>query len=191
MKLRAPSVPLITVDPYFSVWSAADKLTETDTEHWSGKPNTIIGTATIDGTDYIFMGKSNRSNALVMEQTALDITALFTEYKFEAAGIELTAEFFTPLFADDYYYLTRPVSYLQKSFASITAANTRSLQILSILTASISPSWAAKISLYLKNPVTICVSTGAIFILPPRAVKLISKSRLILTGKRKSTETFL
>ena len=56
MKLRAPSVPLITVDPYFSVWSAADKLTETDTEHWSGKPNTIIGTATIDGTDYIFMG---------------------------------------------------------------------------------------------------------------------------------------
>ena len=119
MKLRAPSVPLITVDPYFSVWSAADKLTETDTEHWSGKPNTIIGTATIDGTDYIFMGKSNRSNALVMEQTVLDITALFTEYKFEAAGIELTAEFFTPLFADDYYYLTRPVSYLKLSYRSL------------------------------------------------------------------------
>jgi len=119
MKLRAPSVPLITVDPYFSVWSPADKLTDTATEHWTGKPNTIVGTAIIDGKEYIFMGQSNKPGADVMKQTALDITALTTVYKFEAGGIELTADFCTPLLPDDYYYFTRPISYLKLSYKPI------------------------------------------------------------------------
>lgn len=121
MKLRAPSVPLITVDPYFSVWSPADRLTDVATEHWTGKPNTMTGVATIDGKDYFFMGRSNRP-AEYMTQTALNITALTTEYKFTAGGVELTANFSTPLLPDDYYYFTRPVSYLKLSYKSLDGA---------------------------------------------------------------------
>lgn len=87
MRLRAPSVPLITVDPYFSVWSAADRLTDADTSHWTGKPNTMLGTVMIDGEAYRFMGKGD---APAMKQTFLDIGAMTTEYRFEAGGIELT-----------------------------------------------------------------------------------------------------
>ncbi len=49
MKMRAPSIPLITVDPFFSVWSPDETLNVTNTVHWTGKSNFILGTAEIDG----------------------------------------------------------------------------------------------------------------------------------------------
>ena len=71
MQLRPPSVPLITVDPYFSVWSPADRLTDAVTVHWTGHPNTIVGTAEIDGTVYRFLGKLNRNDdSPVLTQTS-------------------------------------------------------------------------------------------------------------------------
>lgn len=117
MKLRPPAVPLITIDPYFSVWSPADKLTDSTTEHWTGKPNTMLGIANIDGEDYIFMGVANKPLSK-MEQVSLNVTVLSTEYKFAAAGIEMTALFSTPLLPDDYYYFTRPISYLKVNYTS-------------------------------------------------------------------------
>ena len=56
MKLRPPAIPLITVDPYFSVWSVNDRLNEGTTRHWTGSPNTIEGTVTVNGKEYVFMG---------------------------------------------------------------------------------------------------------------------------------------
>ncbi len=40
---RAASIPLITHDPFFSVWSAADKLNDADLVHWSGIRQKIRG----------------------------------------------------------------------------------------------------------------------------------------------------
>lgn len=111
MKLRAPSVPLITVDPYFSVWSPDCNLNHTKTEHWSAKGNSIIGTVEIDGETSLFLGYNQ--NIKKIQQVSLDIDALSTTAVFENDKIILTAKFLTPLIPDDYRLLTRPVSYLE------------------------------------------------------------------------------
>ena len=125
MKLRAPSVPLITVDPYFSVWSAADKLTDRPTSHWTdrftsfsradwaseaSRPNSMLGLVTIDGKTYRFMGVSEHE---AIEQTGLDIDALNTVYTFETAEVKVKAAFMTPMLPTELDVLTRPVSYLK------------------------------------------------------------------------------
>ena len=112
MKLRAPAYPLITIDPFFSVWSEADRLTDTNTVHWTDRPNTISGIATIDGKDYRIIGKVDDSIP-AMKQISADCNAFSTTYVFEEAGIRLKLIFTSPILLTDYYLLTRPVSYLE------------------------------------------------------------------------------
>lgn len=116
MKLRAPAVPLITVDPYFTVWSPDCNLNHAKTEHWSGKGNSIIGTVETDGENQLFLGYHRDIKKI--EQTSLDIDALSTTAVFENGKIRLTAKFTTPLLIDDYRVFTRPVSYLEISYES-------------------------------------------------------------------------
>ena len=114
MKMRAPSIPLITVDPFFSVWSPDETINVTNTVHWTGKHNSIIGTVNIDGQVYSFLGYER--NLHKMLQVSLDIDALSTTAVFEKAGIRLTVKFTTPVILGDYRLLTRPVSYMAVSY---------------------------------------------------------------------------
>lgn len=111
MSFRAPAYPLITVDPYFSVWSMTDRLYESDTQLWNGIPTRMIGVAEIDGVSYHFMGKA--ADERHMEQVSVTVETLSTTYVFEAAGVQLTVRFTTPVLPEDLHLLSRPVSYIE------------------------------------------------------------------------------
>ena len=103
---RPPAVPLVANDPFFSIWSMADKLTDQPTKHWTEAPQPMTGLLRIDGHVFRWMGTQpprwgGTAEAPAMEQTSLEITPLHTRYRFTAAGIELRVTFFTPSFPGD------------------------------------------------------------------------------------------
>jgi hypothetical protein len=111
---RPPAVPLVAHNPYFSVWSMADKLTDQNTKHWTGRQQPIYGLARIDGKTWRFMGEDPRE-VPAMEQTSLEVTPTHTTYQFQAGGVSITVSFFTPAFPKDLDVLSRPVTYLTLS----------------------------------------------------------------------------
>jgi len=82
LKLRAPAVPLITSDPYFSIWSPSDKLNESSTMHWTGKTHPLIGAIRVDGVSYRFMGMNELSLSPILPTGSMSKwNAAFTESK--------------------------------------------------------------------------------------------------------------
>ena len=57
-ELRAPAYPLITIDPYTSAWSAADKLYDAPVTHWTGAEHHLLGVVSVDGVPYRFLGQA-------------------------------------------------------------------------------------------------------------------------------------
>jgi len=120
-EFRAPSTPLIVHDPYFSVWSATDNLTDSETKHWTGASQPITGLLRVDGKAYRFMGK-DPSKLPAMQQVSKLVTPTRTIYDFEAGAIHLTLTFFTPALAHDLPVLSRPVTYISWDVRSLDSA---------------------------------------------------------------------
>ena len=111
---RAPVTPLVLHDPFMSVWSWSDTLTDTWPGHWTGKRQEMSGLARIDGKAWRFLGRTTSMAEPVpeMEQVLREVTPLRTIYRFAASGVELTLSFTSPLLPDDLELLGRPVSYV-------------------------------------------------------------------------------
>ena len=114
---RPPDVPLVVHNPYFSIWSNTDHLTDGPTRHWTGAEQPLTGLVRIDGTPYRYMGSFPRKIP-ALGQTSVQVTATHTIYEFEGAGIHLQLSFFTPAFPQDLDLLSRPVSYLTWTVSS-------------------------------------------------------------------------
>src|ERR1700757_3403406 len=83
---RPPAAPLIANDPYFSVWSMADKLTDVPTKHWSEAAQPLTGLIRIDGRSFRWMGTQPRQRPGLprvdaMQQDGLEVTPLHTRYR--------------------------------------------------------------------------------------------------------------
>ena len=116
---RLPAIPLVLNDPYLSIWSAADLLTDVDTTHWAGERKRLLGEALIDGKAYRFLGVSD---AAAMETTRLEVRATTTTAEYAADGVRLTLSFTTPLLLDDPDTLSTPITFVDISAESLDGA---------------------------------------------------------------------
>jgi len=110
-KLVPPATPLVTCDPYFSIWSPAEKLSDADTAHWTGRPHRLTSLVRIDGKAFRVMGTEPR-RVPALKQTDLQVLPTRTLYRFEGAGIELILMFMTAALPEDLDVLARPVTYV-------------------------------------------------------------------------------
>jgi hypothetical protein len=109
--LRPPSVPLVACDPYFSIWSPADRLTDADTTHWTGKPHRLTSQVRIDGRPFRVLGREP-AGVPALPQTGLEVLPTRTVYSFAGAGVTLTLTFMTAALPEDIDLLSRPVTYV-------------------------------------------------------------------------------
>ncbi len=107
--LRPPAVPLVACDPYFSIWSRADKLTDAPTTHWTGTRQQLFSTVEIDGRPFRLMGTGREP---AMAQTGVKVTPTRSVYSFAGYGVAVTLTFMTPALPYDVDVLSRPVTYL-------------------------------------------------------------------------------
>ena len=111
LPIRAPAYPLVTHDPYFSIWSFDDLLTRTWTRHWSGSTQALSSMVRIDGKAFRLMGLAPETIP-PFPQESVHVTPTRTIYSFSDGRIDLKLIFFSPLFADRLDILARPASYI-------------------------------------------------------------------------------
>jgi hypothetical protein len=109
--LRAPAVPLVTHDPYFSCWSFADTLYADWPKHWTGKVHGMCGLVRVDGKAMRFMGGYGDVKETA-KQTSVRVLPTRTLYTFDCGPVELAVTFLSPLVMDDLEMLARPASYV-------------------------------------------------------------------------------
>jgi Domain of unknown function (DUF4965)/Domain of unknown function (DUF5127)/Domain of unknown function (DUF1793)/Domain of unknown function (DUF4964) len=120
---RPPSVPLISSDPYFSIWSMADQLNADNTRHWTGTPQSMTSLVRINGNCFRLMGAERNDKIPALPQQGLEITPTQSIYKFAGAELEVTLTFTSPRLPHDLDMLSWPVTYLTWAARSLDGKN--------------------------------------------------------------------
>ena len=119
--LRQPAVPLVTSDPYLSIWSEADHLTDDTTRHWTHHQHSLVSLIRVDGMTYRLMGNDPKDTP-ALPQLSVTVTPTRSIYEFEDAKIHVTLAFMTPALPHDLDVLTRPLTYLTWTVRSVDGA---------------------------------------------------------------------
>lgn len=108
---RPPSVPLVTFDPYLSIWSGADHLTDKPTEHWTKHVQSLVSLIRIDGQVFRLMGVEPAGTP-PLRQTQLQITPTRSVYDFENTNVHVQLSFMRPALPEDLNAMAMPLTYL-------------------------------------------------------------------------------
>src|SRR5271157_3842044 len=108
---RPPAVPLVTFDPYLSIWSETDHLTDSNTRHWTRREHSLVSLIRVDGKAYRLTGKEP-AEAPALPQVGLEVKPTRTLYDFDDGQVHVTLTFMTPALPDDLKAMALPLSYI-------------------------------------------------------------------------------
>lgn len=108
---RPPAVPLVTFNPYLSVWSEADHLTDSPTRHWTRHEHSLNSLIRIDGKAYRLMGDSPK-DVPAFPQVSVEVLPTRSIYNFDDAHLHVTLTFMTAALPLDLDVFARPLSYI-------------------------------------------------------------------------------
>ena len=115
---RPPAVPLVVNNPYLSVWSEANNLTDDVTREWTGTAQPLISLIKIDGQNYRLMG-TTPSTTPAFPQTGLQVTPTRSIYEFDDGHVHVTMTFMTPALPNNLDVLSRPLTYINWAVSSV------------------------------------------------------------------------
>ncbi|MBQ5771290.1 MAG: DUF4965 domain-containing protein [Clostridia bacterium] len=116
-KSYLPAYPLISIDPFLSIWSPSDHPADSDTAHWAGERKRMTLSARIDGKTYALIGSQLTEKAAL---TGRCVTPSKTVYTFKAGETEIAVSFRAPLLMDDLDLLSTPVNYMDIETKSLS-----------------------------------------------------------------------
>jgi glutaminase A-like protein/uncharacterized protein DUF5127/uncharacterized protein DUF4964 len=108
---RPPAVPLVTSDPYLSIWSEADHLNDDVTRHWTRRAHSLVSLIRIDGQAFRLMGNEPK-DVPALPQTDLQVLPTRSIYQFANGEVHVTMTFMTPALPNDLDAFSLPLSYI-------------------------------------------------------------------------------
>ena len=112
MKNRIPAYPLITIDPFCSIWADGDTLNKSHTMLWNGIPKSILGKIKVDGRSKRFLGYEDYDVEKYMWQSDRDVRPIISSYTLECGEVKIIVKFWSPQILGDIYLLSLPIGFI-------------------------------------------------------------------------------
>ena len=138
--VRPPSIPLAVRSPYLSTWLPATSLTGTTPQFWNGALRGFVGLVRIDGDLYAWAGAPTVDGTAVtaMTPTSTEVTATRSIFTAQAGGVQLVAEWLSPVEPGNLQLQSVPLTLLTVSM-SFTDGGSHDVQVY----ADITGEWAS------------------------------------------------
>ncbi len=118
---RPPAVPLVTCNPFLSIWSGTDHLNDANTKHWTHSYHSLVGLVRVDGRTYRLVG-GEPEKLPIFTQRSIEVTPTRSIYEFEDAGVHITLTFLQPALPNDLDVYSWPLSYINWNVRSADSA---------------------------------------------------------------------